>query len=97
MQEKELMAAILSHLETMPAEERKRKVADFAAEDPSLQEFLLQHFPGLYREVFGPPGPEGAKPEKLQQRNTKLRVISHPRLSEFHSQLLGEGRRAIRN
>jgi len=66
MQEKEFMAAILSHLQTMPAEERKRKVADFAADEPSHKDFLRQHFPDLYREVFGFTGPEDAKSEKLQ-------------------------------
>jgi hypothetical protein len=60
MQEKELMAAILSHLQTMPAEERKRRVADFAAEEPSHLDFLHQHFPDLHHEVFGrSTGPQG--------------------------------------
>lgn len=66
MQEKELMAAILSHLETMPAEERKRRVADIAAEDASLQEFLHQHFPDLYREVFRSSTQAETNSEKLQ-------------------------------
>jgi hypothetical protein len=55
MQEKELMAAILSHLETMPAEEGKRKVADFAAEDHSLQEFLLHTFLASIAKFLDPP------------------------------------------
>ena len=65
MQEKELMAAILSHLQTMPVVERKRKVADFAAEEPTHQEFLRQHFPDLYREVFWPFRPIGSQFRKV--------------------------------
>jgi hypothetical protein len=66
MQEKELMAAILSHLQTMPAEQRKDKVAAFAADEPSHKDFLRQHFPDLYREVFGSSSPTEAKSERLQ-------------------------------
>jgi hypothetical protein len=60
------MAAILSHLQTMAAEERKDKVAAFAADEPSHKDFLRQHFPDLYREVFGPSAPAEANSEKLQ-------------------------------
>jgi hypothetical protein len=60
------MARILSHLQTMPVEERRRRVADFAAEELMHREFLRQHFPDLYREVFGSSAPAGANSEKLQ-------------------------------
>ncbi len=60
------MAAILSHLQTMPAEERKRRIADFVSEEPSHKDFLRQHFPDLYREVFSDSNAAAANSEKLQ-------------------------------
>ena len=66
LQEQQLMTAILSHLQTMPVEERKRRIADFVSEEPSHKDFLRQHFPDLYGEVFGSAAQAEANSEHLQ-------------------------------
>jgi len=50
----------------MPVEERKRRIADFVSEEPSHKDFLRQHFPDLYGEVFGSAAQAEANSEHLQ-------------------------------
>jgi hypothetical protein len=54
MSEKQLVTAVLARFQAMPAVERKRKVREFASEDPLNKKFIRQHFPDLYREIFRP-------------------------------------------
>jgi hypothetical protein len=53
MSEKNLVAAIVSRYESIPAEERRRRITEFASEERLTKDFLRRHFPDLYREVFG--------------------------------------------